>query len=70
VRHRREPKGVRCRPGRYGWWYPHLHLLALSGEAWETVQRAPDILLDRYGYPGEALSRLIPDPAPLAGLHG
>jgi murein DD-endopeptidase MepM/ murein hydrolase activator NlpD len=64
------PIGVIGTPHENGGWYPHLHLQALSGEAWEAVQHAPDTLLDGYGYPGEALSRLFPDPAPLAGLHG
>jgi murein DD-endopeptidase MepM/ murein hydrolase activator NlpD len=48
------PIGVIGTPHENGGWYPHLHLQALSGEAWEAVQRAPDILLDGYGYPGGA----------------
>jgi len=33
------------------------------------VEHAPDALLDGYGYPDPALSRLFPDPAPLVGLR-
>ena len=61
--------GVIGTPQENGGWYPHLHLQAMSGEAWETVQHAPDALLDGYGYADAALSRLFPDPAPLAGLR-
>jgi murein DD-endopeptidase MepM/ murein hydrolase activator NlpD len=53
-----------------GGWYPHLHVQALSGEAWEAVQRAPDALLDGYGYPDPRLTRWFPDPAGLVGLPG
>ncbi len=63
------PVGVIGSPQENGGWYPHLHLQALSNEAWEAVQHAPDALLDGYGYKEAALSRLFPDPAPLAGLH-
>jgi hypothetical protein len=57
-------------PAENGGWYPHLHLQALSGEAWESVQRAPDTLLDGYGYPDSRLTRWFPDPATLVGLPG
>jgi hypothetical protein len=56
-------------PEENGGWYPHLHLQALSGAAWEAVQHAPDALLDGYGYSDEPLGSLFPDPAPLAGLR-
>jgi murein DD-endopeptidase MepM/ murein hydrolase activator NlpD len=61
--------GVIGTPQENGGWYPHLHLQALSGAAWEAVEHAPDALLDGYGYPDPALSRLFPDPAPLVGLR-
>ena len=62
--------GVIGTPEENGGWYPHLHLQALSDEAWEAVQRAPDTLLDGYSYPNTRLSQLFPDPAPLVGLGG
>lgn len=61
--------GVIGTPLENGGWYPHLHLQALSGDAWEAVQHAPDALLDGYGYPDAALRRLFPNPAPLVGLR-
>jgi len=63
------PVGVIGTPHENGGWYPHLHLQALSREAWEAVEHAPDALLDGYGYPDADLSRLFPDPAPLVGLR-
>jgi hypothetical protein len=57
-------------PAENGGWYPHLHVQALSGEAWEAVQRAPDALLDGYGYRDPHLARWFPDPAGLVGLPG
>ena len=63
------PAGVIGTPHENGGWYPHLHLQAISGDAWEAVQHAPDALLDGYGYADADLSRLFPDPAPLAGLR-
>jgi len=60
--------GVIGSPEENGGWHPHLHLQAITGEAWEAVSRAPDLLLDGYSYPGAALRRLYPDPAPLTGL--
>jgi hypothetical protein len=63
------PVGVIGTPQENGGWYPHLHMQALSDEAWQAVQHAPDALLDGYGYADATLSRLFPDPAPLAGLR-
>ncbi len=61
--------GVIGKPEQNGGWYPHLHRQALSAEAWEAVQHAPDALLDGYGYADASLSRRLPNPAPLAGLR-
>jgi hypothetical protein len=63
------PVGVIGTPEENGGWYPHLHLQAISADAWEAVQHAPDALLDGYGYADAELSRLFPDPAPLARLR-
>jgi murein DD-endopeptidase MepM/ murein hydrolase activator NlpD len=63
------PVGIIGTHEENGGWYPHLHLQAMSGEAWEAVQHAPDALLDGYGYADASLSRLFPNPAPLAGLR-
>lgn len=62
--------GVIGTPEENGGWYPHLHLQALSSDAWDAVRHAPDALLDGYAYLDPALGRLFPDPAPLVGLRG
>jgi hypothetical protein len=62
--------GVIGTPNENGGWYPHLHLQALSIEAWEAVQHAPDTLLDGYGCPAATLDRRFPDPAPLVMVAG
>jgi len=66
---RGRPVGVIGTAEENGGWYPHLHLQAISGAAWEAVQHAPDALLDGYGYADADLSRLFPDPAPLVRLR-
>jgi murein DD-endopeptidase MepM/ murein hydrolase activator NlpD len=62
------PVGRVGMPDENGGWYPHLHLQAMSTEAWNLVRRDPDTLLDGYGFPAAGLEHLFPDPAPLAGL--
>ena len=62
------PVGVIGTPAENGGWYPHLHLQALSAEAWQAVAHAPDALLDGYSYPHLPLARLFPDPSGLVGL--
>jgi len=62
------PVGRVGMPDENGGWYPHLHLQAMSAEAWNLVRHDLDTLLDGYGFPAAGLEHLFPDPAPLAGL--
>ncbi|MGE5540795.1 MAG: peptidoglycan DD-metalloendopeptidase family protein [Bacillota bacterium] len=52
-----------------GGWFPHLHVQALSREAYDLFKKEPDAL-DGYGPAGEReqLARLYPDPIPFIGL--
>jgi murein DD-endopeptidase MepM/ murein hydrolase activator NlpD len=55
-------------PHENGGWYPHVHVQAMSAEAWNLVRHDLDTLLDGYGPAQAGLAELFPNPAPLMGL--